>query len=300
MQVSKETTFAGHDCVKIENDVLALWVTRSVGPRIIALALEGGENIFAELPEATLLCPGIGNYYLRGGHRLWYAPEDPQRTYLPDNDPVTISEVIRGIEVIQPEESQTGIQKSLTITLPDQDARVIVDHHLQNQGQRSVELAPWVITQFKPDGVAILPQMNIPVDQYGVLPNRKIVLWPYTQANSPHITWGDRYIFIHANMDNGALKIGFPNPVGWIGYALGETLFIKIAAYHPSKSYFDLGSSSECYCSPAFLELETLGPRSVLEPGETVSHQETWMLFDQVDFTANEDVVQKLVETLEF
>jgi hypothetical protein len=46
-----ETRFASHDCVKLENTTLALWLTRSVGPRILGLALPGGENLFAVLPD---------------------------------------------------------------------------------------------------------------------------------------------------------------------------------------------------------------------------------------------------------
>ena len=37
--------FAGYDGVKLENDALALWVTQSVGPRIIGVALQGGANL---------------------------------------------------------------------------------------------------------------------------------------------------------------------------------------------------------------------------------------------------------------
>jgi hypothetical protein len=32
----------------------------------------------------------------------------------------------------------------------------------------------------------------------------------------------------------------------------------------------------ECYGNPHFLELETLDPRTTLEPGSSVSHRETW------------------------
>ena len=118
--MTKRTTgsFAGYDCVKLENDALTLWVTESIGPRIIGLALQGDDNLFAELPDETLDCPAGGTFFFRGGHRLWHAPEDPQRTYIPDDAPVTITDVESGILVTQPIEAQTGIQKSLTITLP--------------------------------------------------------------------------------------------------------------------------------------------------------------------------------------
>ena len=77
MQVHLETQYAGYECVQIENETLSLWVTCSVGPRIIGLAFQGGENVFAELPDLTLECPGVSVYHLRGGHRLWHASEEP-------------------------------------------------------------------------------------------------------------------------------------------------------------------------------------------------------------------------------
>jgi len=290
--------FAGYDCVKLENGAVALWITRSVGPRIIGLALAGGENLFAELPGETADCPGHGVFSFRGGHRLWYAPEDPRRTYLPDDVPVTITNTDIGVLVTQPVEEQTGIQKSLAITLPGQDARVVVDHSLHNLSGEPVELAPWAITQFRPGGVALLPQATGPADAYGLLPNRHIALWPYTQINSPHITWGDRYLFVEATMQAGALKIGFPNPTGWLGYALGDTLFVKHAASRPDAAYFDRGSSSECYCNPRFLELETLGPRASLAPGGSLGHRETWTVYAGAALRPDEATVLALAGEL--
>ncbi|MGB3906328.1 MAG: hypothetical protein WBB22_15570 [Anaerolineae bacterium] len=292
-------SFAGYDCVKLENDALTLWVTQSVGPRIIGLALQGSANLLAELPDETLDCPDGGSFSFRGGHRLWHAPEDPQRTYIPDDAPVTITDVESGILVTQPIEAQTGIQKSLTITLPGQDAHVTIDHTLHNSGRRPVELAPWAITQLKPGGIAILPQATRPADEYGLLPNRHIVLWPYTHINSPHIQWGDRYVFVEATMESGALKIGFPNPAGWLGYFVEDTLFVKHVAYQPDAAYFDRGSSSECYCNPRFLELETLGPRANLAPGESVTHRETWRVHSGAPFRPDEAAMEELVEEFE-
>jgi hypothetical protein len=271
-----ETHLAGYECIKLENEALALWVTRAVGPRILGLALAGGENLFAILPDDRTECPGGGTFWFRGGHRLWYAPEDLRITYLPDDDPLQIDEVADGLAVTQPVQAPTGIQKSLTITLPGPEARVVVDHTLHNRGATPVELAPWAITQLKPGGVAVLPQATAPADEHGLLPNHHLVLWPYTRLDSPHITWGDRYLAVEAKMRDGAFKVGFPNPVGWLAYLVDDTLFVKQAAYQPGADYLDLGSSSECYCNPRFLELETLGPRVTLTPGEAVSHRETW------------------------
>lgn len=296
----KKTTefFAGCECVRLESDALTLWAARSAGPRIVGLAPRGGENLFAVLPGEGIDYPGGGRFVFYGGHRLWYAPEDPWRTYIPDNDPVEVVELERGLRLVQPVEKQTGIQKSVAVLLAEWDARVEVEHTLTNLGSGPVELAPWAITQMQPGGFAILPQPTGPADPYGVLPNRQIALWPYTRVNSPHILWGDRFIFVRATMTEGALKVGFPNPIGWIAYAWGDALFVKYAPYDSGAFYYDRGSSSECYCNPLFLELETLGPRVRLNPGDSVTHRETWAVFTGVQARPDEDAVEDLVRTL--
>lgn len=291
--------FLGLDCVELGNESLSLMVTKSVGPRIISLRYNEGENLFAELPDRTIECPGHGELHLWGGHRLWHAPEEPRRTYLPDDNPVYIEEVPSGLRITQPVEAETSIEKSITITLHEQLPQIVVNHALKNCGLQPVELAPWTITQMKSGGTAILPQATEIVDEHGVLPNRNIALWPYTQIDSPFITWGDQFIFIHSRMEKGALKLGFPNPKGWLAYALNETLFVKFADYQPTAEYFDRGSSSECYCSQHFLELETLGPRQTLAPDERVIHRETWKVYPIADFKPTQDHVIKLVNRLE-
>jgi len=78
---------------------LALWVTQSVRPRVIVIGLAqpAGDGLLAELPDETLECPSKGTFSFHGGHRLWYAPEDPRRTHLPDNNPVTVADMADGV-----------------------------------------------------------------------------------------------------------------------------------------------------------------------------------------------------------
>ena len=263
----KTTQFLNMACMELANTAVSLLITQSAGPRIIKVALPGGENLFAELPDVVLDCPGTGDFHIRGGHRLWHAPEKAARTYLPDDDPLAVTEVENGVQVVQPVEEKTGLQKSMTITLPDESATIVVDHTLTNLGMWAVECAPWAITQMRAGGTAVLPQNTLELDADGLLPNRPIALWSYTDINSPHIDLHNDHIAIHANMTEGALKVGFPNPRGWLGYWIDGTVFVKTAVFNPAATYYDFGSSSECYCNDKFLELETLGPRSFIEPG---------------------------------
>ncbi len=294
----KKTQFLNLACVELANTAVSLLITQSVGPRILKLSPAGGENLFAELPDVTLDCPEKESFHIRGGHRLWHAPEKASRTYLPDNAPVTITEMDVGIQVVQPVEVETGLQKSLMIALPDDSATVIVDHTLTNTGMWAVECAPWAITQMRPGGTAVLPQNTLPLDADGLLPNRPLALWPYTDINSPHIDLHNDHIAIHANMTEPALKLGFPNPRGWLAYWVEGTGFVKTAVFNPAATYYDFGSSSECYCNDKFLELETLGPRSFIEPGNSVTHREVWYLFDNITFDTTSGLVQQIEQRL--
>ena len=94
MAQNETVNFLGLDCLSLKNENLKLLVPQSIGPRILSLSLNGGENLLAELQDAVLECPGSGKLHLYGGHRLWHAPEEPSRTYIPDNAPVEICQRI--------------------------------------------------------------------------------------------------------------------------------------------------------------------------------------------------------------
>lgn len=290
----KTENFLGLECYPLENDTLKLLVTRTVGPRLLSFGFKNGENIFAELPETVIDLPGLDVFHFYGGHRLWHAPEEPRRTYLPDDAPVDIVPFENGLTVTQPTESQTGLQKTLEVKLPGETPQVVITHHLSNQGLWPVTCALWAITQLKTGGTAILPQARPDTD---VLPNRSLVLWPYTSMVNPNVRWGSDYILLDAELD-APFKIGFPNPRGWLAYWWNGMLFVKRAEYDSQAAYFDFGSSSECYCDHRFIELETLSPIHTIAPGETASHSEVWELYKDIDRPRHESDAQRIVETL--
>lgn len=278
----------GLKCVRLANETLSMLITQSVGPRIITLQLNGGENLFAQLPDTIIETPGMEPFHLWGGHRLWHAPEINTRTYLSDDNPVKISSIPNGVLIEAPLEVATGLQKALRVTLPDDSATVVIDHMLTNKGHWPVTCALWAITQMRPGGTAVMPQRTTFTDKSGLQPNRPLILWPYTDINNPHVTWGNQAILFSANMTEGAFKIGFPNPHGWLAYHLNDTLFVKKVDYMETAVYLDYGASTQVYCNPDFLEMETLGPETTIEPGATAVHRETWQLFTNIKKPANE------------
>ena len=274
-----DVVYEGFHCLQIKNQQLSIWMTKDCGPRVIGLALAEGENLMVVLPEARIPVENGEDYSLRGGHRLWYAPEKPETTYLPDDTPVEINRIPGGAEVIQTPDQPTGIQKSWKMILDENGPEVVIEHQLKNTGNESFLLAPWAVTMLRPGGLGVIPLQQDLSDPHGLWPNRQIVIWPYTDLSSPWLEIRNQAIRVVANLREGALKIGLPNPRGWVAYALDGLLFVKKVDYDPAAEYLDRRASSQIYTNPTVIELETLGPVVDLLPGKSTFHRETWQVY---------------------
>ncbi len=277
-------------CVRIANDEIEAIVTADVGPRVVRLGRPGGANAFREFPEMQGLTGG-DEWRVLGGHRLWHAPEQKPRCYQPDNEPVQVKPLDRGAQFIQNVEAGTGIRKSLTLEAL-QGSHIRAVHTLTNEGLWPVRLAPWALTIVAPGGRAILPQPPMQGSD-NLLPNRTLVLWPYTRLDDPRLEWGERYLRVRMDPSiTPPTKVGTQVLSRWCAYAKEGSLFLKVVAYQPSAVHPDFNCSVEVYTAGDFLELETLGALVELNPGEETSHVEHWFLFEDpaIDAASEEQI----------
>jgi hypothetical protein len=270
------------NCYRLSNDVVDLIVTADVGPRIIRFGFVDGENEFYE-DEALWGRTGGDAWVNYGGHRLWHAPEARPRTYASDNDPVAV-EVHKGfVRFAQPVERSTGIRKEMDVWLDPRAAHVRVVHRLRNANLWPVELAPWALSVMAQGGTGILPLPPRGAHEEHLLPTGSLALWAYTDMADPRWTWGSRYVLLRQDpRAETAQKVGLAAPDGWAAYARDGHLFVVTFPYLPTACYPDRGSNAELFTNDAFLEVETLGPLSLLAPGDAVEHVEEWYLFDGV------------------
>ena len=84
-------------------------------------------------------------------------------------------------------------------------------------------------------------------------------------------------------------------PDGWLAYARAGHLFVKHFVHQPDAPYPDLGCSAELFTNADMLELETLGPRQIIEPGATIEHRETWQLYRDVPMPRTDADVEAVV-----
>lgn len=286
------------NCYRLANRRIELIVTGDVGPRVIRFGFVGGENEFKEYP-AMLGKTGGRKWRIYGGHRLWHAPEVEPRTYEPDNGPVEVREHRTFVRVVQPPEACTGIQKELDLRVHASAARVDLVHRLRNCGPWGVELAAWGVTVMAPGGTAVVPlPPRIPFPGQ-LLPGSSLTIWPYVDMGDPRFTWGSRYILMRQDPAlKNPQKIGAWVPDGWAAYARGRTLFVKRFASRAGAPYPDFGCCFETFTNKDMLEMESLGPLTRLEPGQSVEHTETWELLSLPGEVNCEADVERLVEPI--
>lgn len=275
--------FCGHPTGVIDNGFLRLEYLTDAGPRIARLFSGKSEfNLLAEIPPDAGVDNIYGKFQFMGGHRLWHSPEAMPRTYVPDQ-PVKVESLPDGIRLSASTEPGSGIAKTIEIHLAPGRAAGTINHELRNESLWDVELAPWGLTMFKMGGTVILPQAVGKPDPAGLLPDRLLALWPYTQVRDKRLFLDDDFILLKATPALPPCKIGYLNPNGWAGYWLDGTLFVKRYESRVGEIFPDKGCNTEVYCNNQILELETLGPLTRLPPGGMIMHQETWELYGSLD-----------------
>ena len=289
----KKITFQGwKNCIELTHGEFRIVVTTEVGPRIVGAFLGKGENLLY-LDKKLLGTSNQKVWTNYGGHRIWHAPEDSVRSYCPDTRRVVMAELRDGgVSFMAPREELTGIVKTINV-YPEGDNSFRIEHQIRNEGLWDIEAAAWGITQLMPGGTAILPMNHGPE---GLVPNRSVNFWPYAKPTDSRFVLGNEFVLVKQTAKGAPTKIGLNSAEGWCAYVNKNVVFVKQFEYFDENEYPDLGSSIEVYTEGGYLELETLGPLAILEPGDEVTHSEYWTAaeIEPTELNNDEDVIRLL------
>jgi hypothetical protein len=264
---------------RITNGEVEVIITSDIGPRIMRYAFTGGQNIFKEFPEG-LGKSGEPTWQPRGGHRIWFAPEDRVLTYAPDNGPVHISVKDGVLEATEPAEPLTGLEKQITVKMAASGTGVEVLHRIRNTTSKAIELAPWALSMMAQGGVGIHGFPPRGTHPEVLAPTNPLVMWAFSDLSDKRWQFTRKYLILRQDAANHSQpqKLGTFNEHTWAAYLLGTDLFIKHFEADPKGTYPDRGCSFETFTNADFLEQETLGPMTKLAPGKSVNHTERWTL----------------------
>lgn len=294
----ENVVFNGWNCVRLANKEVEVIITCDVGPRIIRFGYIGEANMFAEIPGEQGQ-RGEAEWQLRGGHRLWVAPEAKPWSYELDNGPYEAVEAIAGgVRVRQKAGSLTRIAKQMEILLDDDRNIVTVRHTLTNKGAKPVECAPWALSVMGLNGQSIIPLPAKLAHTERLLANQSWAIWGYTDFSDPRWTLGSRYLFFRQDPARGPNKLGLAHREKWVAYQRENFLFVKYFERQDDQVYPDGGCNYETFACEQMLEIESLGALTTLKKGGAVSHTETWKLFRDVPRCETEADVDRVVRPL--
>lgn len=283
--------------VRLANRQVELIVTQDIGPRILRFGFIGGANAFGEFRE-QMGRAGEKQWMIRGGHRLWIAPEEKPKSYELDNQPVVIEKIPGGIRAVQAPGVLTHVQKSMEITLAEGRNEASIRHRLTNKGRKPITLASWALTVMARSGMAIIPLPGKIPHTKSLVHNQNWSIWGYTDFSDPRWTFGARYVLFRQDPRRGPNKIGLAQREGWVAYWLKGLLFIKRFDFKKGAAYPDGGVNFETFANERILELESLGPLVTLRPGQIAEHAETWTLHREVKAFRTEADIDKYVAPL--
>lgn len=298
MSVETVTYMGLQNCIKLSNGTVDVIATTAVGPRILYYGPAGGKNLLALFPENATET-ALGKWKPYGGHRLWVWPELFPATYAPDNDPIEHTlEGQLGVTLRQPVDA-SGMQKEIRVTVSEKGTQVTLEQKITSHTLWPVDIAAWAITVVEA-GTAIVPRVPFRSHDDYVTVTQPLALCAFTDLQDPRFTLGLPYLLLRADAKlKNSQKFGLRNKQEWCAHLVADTLFVKRFAHEEAAQYPDYGVNNEVYVEGSYMEVELLGPRRVVQPGESLTLREEWNFFEGVGVHASNtdlDALQRAIE----
>jgi hypothetical protein len=286
----EKTAYGGwRNCQRITNGQIELIVTEDVGPRVVRCGFVNGRNLFKNY-DAEMGGVGERDWKIRGGHRVWVAPERKTYTYELDNHPVAMELHADGLTATAPINPETGLQQSLTLRMSATANEVVATSRVKNCTRFAVEYAPWGPTVMAPGGLGITGFPPRGTHAENVEPTNPWVMWAYTNFADPRWKFTFKYVTLkQETVCPGPQKLGIFNPLTFGAYLLHGELFLKQFRPDTAKRYADMGCSYQSFTNEDMLELETMGALENAAPGQALELTETWSLHRPVTLPAITD-----------
>lgn len=181
-----------------------------------------------------------------------------------------------------PAELEAGIQVIRDVHLVEEvngTIRLSCQQTLKNIGTTTREVCHWGRSFSPGGGICLIPLGDRPSrfpSKYAMYEEGSII---NVRNSDPNIRERDGFIEILAPPRKP--KLGFDSYAGWFGYLMPDgTLFVKKFATYPDRVYNEAAglTISVWYPPGDRIELEPIGPRERLAPGQSASFTEDWYL----------------------
>lgn len=274
-------------CVALENGDTRVVLGPHAGGRVLEFALQGQNALFLDPAQAGWhYQEGEPTIHITGG-RCDIGPEHtiPRHPLLwlgPWKAEITGP---RSARLTSTDDPATGTRLVRDFELDASTARLIFTQTMVNVGDRVTQWCHWSRTFAPHGGVGIVPLTQGRPDSrfpkgyvmYG--PGPAINFRPEDPAIRRLETPHGAFLVIQGVPQYA--KLGFDSYAGWFAYLCpNNLLFVKRFPTYPDRVYNEVAALTSCiyYPKEEFVELEPIGPRETLAPGEAASFTEEWYL----------------------
>lgn len=298
---AKVVAFYGYDnCLELKNETTRVVLCPAVGGRVLVYSL-GGKNAL----------------YLSGKEQGWkYAPSkkggDTSAGRFDIGPEQTIAkhpllwkgpwkgEIIgdRSARLISEKDDATGVQLIREFSLAASSSELKCKQTIMNVGDIVREYCHWSRTFALGGGIVVIPLTKPSRFPHGYV--------QYESSSTMNFKPQDdnirqRYGFLEIVAAPKFPKLGMDTTAGWFAYAMpNDVLFVKRFAAHRDRIYNEVAglTMSIWYPDGPMCELEPIGPRERIKPGESASFTETWEL-TAFPFPSKEEAIDmKKIERL--
>ncbi len=274
-------SFHGYsDCILLENDVSRAVLCPRAGGRVLEFSLNGKNALYLNPEDAGWEdASGTKSFGLSAG-RFDIGPE----RVIPRHPVLWAGrwegEIIgpRAARLTSQHDSATGTQLIREFHLDETTAKLSCKQIIKNISDETKEWCHWSRTFSQGGGICV-----IPLTPNSRFPNKYVMYGPGPvinyQPEDPEIRERDGFLEIIGTPQYP--KLGMDSYAGWFGYLTpNDLLFVKKYPTFPDRVYNEVAglTISIWYFEKKMTELEPIGPREKIGPGQSASFTEEWYL----------------------
>jgi CubicO group peptidase (beta-lactamase class C family) len=300
---AKVVRYLNYDkAIELTNDRTKVVLCPQAGGRVLEYSLNGKNSLYLDEKEAEWK-PGMPGPSSAG--RFDIGPElvIPRRSTLWSGEWTGEITGPRSARLTSQHDEATGVQLVRDFELDAKSSRLSCTQTIMNVSSETKEWCHWSRTFAQGEGICV-----IPLAEQSRFPNKYVMYEEGALINArpvdSNIRIRDGFLEILAAPRRP--KLGFDSYAGWMAYAMkNDLLFVKKFKTYPDRVYNEAAglTISVWYPEGARVELEPIGPRERLEPGQVGSFTEEWWLaasdFPAAGTDLDLDRISAIVESFE-
>lgn len=272
--------FGYADCIELKNSQTRVVLCWQAGGRVLEYSVDGVNAIYLDdKAQGVTDQTGVKGSGMTGG-RFDIGPEkiQPRREVLWQGR--WKGEIVgpRRARLTSQEDEVSGFQVIRDFQLDAESSHLACKQTFINISDSKKQVCHWSRTFAQGNGICVVPTTPFSRFPNGWVMYETPSLIDY-RPQDDSVRELDRFLIIDGPTANP--KLGFDSMAGWLAYLTpNDLMFVKRYKTYPNRAYNEVAglTLSIWYPEQPMVEIEPIGPREVLAPGEQASFTEHWYL----------------------